>query len=133
MPAKLSMVIGSSKVARSTMQHRSTTANETTRWGDPDHWGVAKLNAGFLQKDQAQEIHRTPIEAESAHGDVRGPKNGRRRKRLKKHATWVVEPQKPPGQHTLGRPRRRPWATPDPLSCFVCRQAMPVSTRGPGS
>jgi hypothetical protein len=70
---------------------------ETPCSGDPDHWGVAKLNAGFLQKDQAQEIHRTPIEAEPAHGDVRGPKNGRRRKRLKKHATWVVEPQKPPG------------------------------------
>ncbi|MBA3808982.1 MAG: hypothetical protein H0X28_11425 [Solirubrobacterales bacterium] len=60
--------------------------------GDPERWGVARLNAGFL-RSQMQEILRTPTEDEPAHGDVRGSKNSGCRKRLKKHARWVVEPQ----------------------------------------
>lgn len=69
---------------------------ETPCAGEPEIWGVAKLNAGFLRNDEGQEILRTPEDDEAAHGDVRGPKNPKRRKRLKKHASWVVEPQKAP-------------------------------------
>ncbi len=68
---------------------------ESPLGGDPQLWGVAKLRAGFLRQEQ-QEILRTPTDDEPAHGDVRGAKNGRRRKALKKHAEWVVQPAKRP-------------------------------------
>lgn len=69
---------------------------ETPCPGEPEIWGVAKLNAGFLRKDEKQEVLRSAKDDEPAHGDVRGPKNPKRRKRLKKHASWVIEPQQAP-------------------------------------
>jgi hypothetical protein len=62
--------------------------------GDP-RWGVAKLLAQCVVDVPGQTTHRTPIEAEPAHGDVRGAKNSRRRKRLKKCAEWVIPPAAP--------------------------------------
>jgi hypothetical protein len=70
---------------------------ETPCSGSPELWGVAKLRAGFLREDLKQSLHRTPKDDEPAHGDVRGAKNPKRRKKLKRHAEWVVEPQVPPG------------------------------------
>lgn len=63
---------------------------------DPDAWGVAVLTAQFLRHAESQEIRRTPIEEEPAHGDVRGKKNPKRRRRLKAHADWVVQPARHP-------------------------------------
>jgi hypothetical protein len=68
---------------------------ETPCAGEPALWGVARLNAGFLKNDMNQSIHRTAKEDELAHGDVRGAKNPKRRKKIKKHATWVIEPAMP--------------------------------------
>lgn len=68
---------------------------ETPCAGEPERWGVAKLNTGFLRGEVSQEILRTPEPEEPAHGDVRGAKNPKRRKKLKRHAEWVVEPQVP--------------------------------------
>lgn len=69
---------------------------ETPCAGDPELWGVAKLNVGFLRNEAQQTVLRSPQDDEPAHGDVRGAKNPRRRKKLKKHAEWVVEPTKRP-------------------------------------
>jgi hypothetical protein len=69
---------------------------ETPCAGDPDEWGVAVLKARFLRTEEEQELRRTPIEDEPTHGDVRGKKNTKRRRRLKQHAEWVVQPAKPP-------------------------------------
>jgi hypothetical protein len=63
--------------------------------GSPEEWGVAVLCARFLRHEESQELLRTPIEGEPAHGDVRGKKNLKRRRRLKKHADWVVQPARP--------------------------------------
>jgi hypothetical protein len=62
-----------------------------TPWAD-ERWGVACLEARFLRHEEDQELLRTPIEDEPAHGDVRGKKNQNRRRRIKAHATWVVRP-----------------------------------------
>jgi hypothetical protein len=70
---------------------------ETPCSGNPELWGVAKLNVGFLRNDEMQEIVRSPKDDEPAHGDVRGTKNTKRRRRLKKHAEWVIRPSKTPG------------------------------------
>jgi hypothetical protein len=70
---------------------------ETPCSGDPDLWGVARLNVGFLRNDEAQEVLRSPNSEELAHGDVRGTKNSSRRRRLKKHAEWIIRPGKDPG------------------------------------
>lgn len=69
---------------------------ESPLGGGPQLWGVAKLRVGFLRHQEQQEILRTPTDDEPAHGDVRGAKNGKRRKKLKKHAEWVVQPAKRP-------------------------------------
>lgn len=69
---------------------------ETACAGTPELWGVAELNVGFLRDEVKQSIHRTPNDHEPAHGDVRGAKNPKRRKKLKRHAKWVVEPRLPP-------------------------------------
>lgn len=61
-----------------------------------DEWGVAVLEAEFLRGDEGQELRRTPSDEEPAHGDVRGSKGSGRRKRLKKHAEWIVRPATPP-------------------------------------
>ena len=63
---------------------------------DPDQWGVAVLEARFLRHEESQELRRTPIEEEPAHGDVRGRKNPKRRRRLKAHANWIVQPARHP-------------------------------------
>lgn len=67
---------------------------ESALAGDAEVWGVAALNVGFLRKYEEQDIHRSQSADEPAHGDVRGQKNAKRRKRLKKHAKWVIEPQR---------------------------------------
>lgn len=69
---------------------------ETPCSGNPELWGVARLNVGFLRNEEEQEILRSPKDDEPAHGDVRGTKNTKRRRRLKKHAEWVARPQKDP-------------------------------------
>lgn len=69
---------------------------ETPCAGEPELWGVAVLQAGYLCKDEEQEILRTPQDDEPAHGDVRGVKNTKRRRRLKKHAEWVIRPAQQP-------------------------------------
>jgi hypothetical protein len=74
----------------------ATLPVESPPGGDPQLWGVAKLQVGFLRHQEQQEILRTPKDDEQAHGDVRGAKNPARRKRLKKHAEWVVQPAKRP-------------------------------------
>jgi hypothetical protein len=65
--------------------------------GAPEDWGVAVLEVAFLRQSEEQEILRTPEDAEPAHGDVRGTKGSGRRKRLKAHADWVIQPARPPG------------------------------------
>lgn len=65
--------------------------------GGPHGWGVARLSVGFVRKENSkQEVLRSPNDEEPAHGDVRGNKPPACRKRLKKHATWVIEPQATP-------------------------------------
>ena len=66
-----------------------------TPWAD-ESWGVACLEVGFLRHEEDQELRRTPEPDERAHGDVRGTKNPKRRKRLKAHAEWVARPAAPP-------------------------------------
>lgn len=67
--------------------------------GQAGRWGVAIIHdAGYLRNAEEQEIRRTPrTEApqERAHGDVHGRKGGNRRKRIKKHAEWVLRPSAP--------------------------------------
>jgi len=70
--------------------------HETSWTDDADGWGVAVLKATFARDEEAQEILRSPRDDEPAHGDVRGKKNPKRRKRLKKHARWVVRPKASP-------------------------------------
>lgn len=69
---------------------------ETPCAGEPEQWGVAVLQVGYLRKEEDQQILRTPKDDEPAHGDVRGVKNTKRRRRLKKHAEWVVRPAAQP-------------------------------------
>jgi hypothetical protein len=66
-----------------------------TPWAGDDY-GVARLEVGWLREEAKQETLRSPEEEEPAHGDVRGKKNGKRRKKLKAHARWVVRPTTPP-------------------------------------
>jgi hypothetical protein len=68
---------------------------------DTDQWGVAGLEAGFLRHQEQQEFRRSPVLGslelrDRAHGDVIGPKNTKRRRRIKAHAWWVVRPAAPP-------------------------------------
>ena len=62
---------------------------------DPARWGVAVVVTQYVRDEEGQLVLRTPTEMEPAHGDVRGAKNPKRRKRLKKHAEWVIRPQAP--------------------------------------
>ena len=76
--------------------HRTPEALPTdTSWAG-DQWGVAALEASFLRHSEEQELRRTPEDEEPAHGDVRGKKGHKRRRRLKRQATWVVRPAAPP-------------------------------------
>lgn len=67
--------------------------------GQEGRWGVAVIqDAGYLQNHEGQEIRRTPRTEEPperAHGDVHGPKLSKRRKKIKKHAEWVLPPSAP--------------------------------------
>lgn len=93
-PDDMSVVLGDALEADDRVPERLPF--ETTCAGDPELWGVAVLQVGFLRKDEEQEVLRTPKQDELAHGDVRGTKNTKRRRRLKKHARWVVQPAKRP-------------------------------------
>ncbi|MBI5103866.1 MAG: hypothetical protein HZB46_02545 [Solirubrobacterales bacterium] len=68
----------------------------TVAWEAEDRLGVAVLRTSFVRDEEEQEIRRTPTPDERAHGDVRGKKGSRRRKRFKRHAEWVVRPTAPP-------------------------------------
>ena len=61
-----------------------------------EHWGVACLEVRYLRHHEEQEIRRTPQQDEPAHGDVRGKKHSKRRKRMKAHASWIVRPAASP-------------------------------------
>lgn len=68
---------------------------------DDASWGVAGLMARLLRNEEDQEIRRSPVPEsqelrDRAHGDVVGAKGQKRRRRLKKHAWWVIEPAVPP-------------------------------------
>lgn len=67
---------------------------------ESEQWGVAALQAAFLRHEEQQDLRRSPLPGsqemrDCAHGDVIGPKNQKRRRRLKKHARWVVPPAAP--------------------------------------
>ena len=61
-----------------------------------EKWGVAALPVQYLRDEEQQKPLRTPEEDEQAHGDICGKKAPKRRKRLKKHASWIVEPAADP-------------------------------------
>lgn len=64
-----------------------------------EEWGVAKLLAGSARAVQSeeQEVVRSGLDSEPAHGDVVGwKKKQRTRRALKKSASWVVEPSLSP-------------------------------------
>lgn len=91
-PDDMSVVVGDTLAAL----HRAPEALPAeTPWAD-DEWGVAALQAAFLRHSEEQKLRRTPNDDERAHGDVRGKKGHKRRRRLKRHATWVVRPAAPP-------------------------------------
>ena len=56
----------------------------------PDH-GLVSLTAGIVRSLE-QAVVRSPNNAEPAHGDVVGKKNGRRRRELAAVARWVCPP-----------------------------------------
>jgi hypothetical protein len=78
-----------------------TNLPDDTPWTDDD-WGVAVLRAGYVTNDEKQQVRRTPEELEPAHGDVRGKKGSKRRKRLKAHAQWVIRPAAEPRDDAYG-------------------------------
>lgn len=88
---EMSVVLGDTLAAH---ERRAEDLPEHAYPDDP-RWGVAVLVARCVEDVPEQSIHRTPTEAEPAHGDVRGAKNPKRRKRLKKCAEWVVPPAAP--------------------------------------
>lgn len=90
----MSVILGDTLVAISRVACELPA--ETPCAVDPDEWGVAVLEAQFLRHTESQELRRTPIDDEPAHGDVRGKKNPKRRRRLKAHANWVVQPARRP-------------------------------------
>jgi len=57
----------------------------------PDHFLVA-ITAGAARA-QAQEVNRTPIPEEPAHGDVVGKKTRGRRRALCSEAEWLKAPE----------------------------------------
>jgi len=62
----------------------------------PGRWGLAVLRASCVTSVPEQTIRRSPTPEECAHGDVVGAKNTKRRKRLKRCATWVFPPATAP-------------------------------------
>jgi hypothetical protein len=92
-PLDMSVVLGD--VLASLDRSPKRLPVETPCAGKPELWGVAVLRVGYLRHEESQEILRTPNDDEPAHGDVRGVKNSPRRRRLKKHAEWVIRPAQP--------------------------------------
>ena len=90
-PDDMSVVLGDTLAALNRVPH---DLPHTPLRGEK--WGVAVLEVHYLRNEEQQELRRTPNEIELAHGDVRGKKNGKRRKRLKAHADWIVRPAAPP-------------------------------------
>jgi hypothetical protein len=74
----------------------------STTPGRGSEWGVAVLQAGYLVHEEAQTLIREPTVSEPAHGEVRGKKNTARRRRLKRHATWVARPLRRPFEGHTG-------------------------------
>jgi hypothetical protein len=94
-PHDMSVVLSDSLEALSRVPHR-LPANSLVCAADPDAWGVAALDVGFLRHVESLDILRTPNDDEPAHGDVRGKKAPKCRRRMKKNATWVVQPSVQP-------------------------------------
>jgi hypothetical protein len=91
-PDDMSVVLGDTLASLG----RSPEALPTdTPWAGEDY-GVAVLRVGYLSDEEQQVVLRTPEDAEPAHGDVCGKKGSKRRKRLKKHASWAVRPAADP-------------------------------------
>lgn len=59
--------------------------------GYPDHFLIS-ITAG-LARAQGQEVERTPLPNEPAHGDVVGKKTRGRRRALRAAAEWVKAPE----------------------------------------
>lgn len=67
---------------------------------DAGEWGVAKLRADCARavEPEKQDVVRSKMNSEPAHGDVVGTKKKQKTRRaLKECATWVVEPTVSPG------------------------------------
>lgn len=88
----MSVVLGDTLMA---LERAPEKLPEETAWTD-GKWGVAVLAVRFLRHQEQQQVLRTPNEDEVAHGDVRGKKGQKCRRRLKKHANWIVRPAAPP-------------------------------------
>lgn len=91
-PDDMSVVLGDTLAA---LQRAADDLPSFTSWAG-DEWGVAILSVRYLRNDEQQELRRTPQDEEPAHGDVRGKKSPKRRKRLKAHANWLVRPAATP-------------------------------------
>ena len=91
-PDDMSVTLGDTLAALDRAAH---DLPDYTPWAGVN-WGVAVLEVRYLRHEEQQELRRTPNDMEPAHGDVRGKKNGKRRKRLKAHADWIVRPAAPP-------------------------------------
>jgi hypothetical protein len=92
-PDDMSVVLGDTLEA---LQRLPDDLPARALFGVPDELGVAVLRANFVRAEEEQEVRRSPNDDEPAHGDVRGKKGAKRRKRLKKHAEWIVRPAAPP-------------------------------------
>jgi hypothetical protein len=92
---EMSVVLGDTLIA---LERRADDLPVFTFPHDGEHagWGVAKLLTETVRTIiGGQEVVRSPNDDEPAHGDVCGPKNPKRRKRIKKNASWVIEPAAP--------------------------------------
>jgi hypothetical protein len=91
---EMSIVVGD------TLAHHQRLPEDLPGFSHPEEaeqWGVAKVKTEAVRTINEQEIVRSPEPEEPAHGDVRGTKNTKRRKKFKKLASWVVEPAVSPG------------------------------------
>lgn len=91
-PEDMSVVLGDTLAS---LQRAAEGLPAELPWAG-DRWGVAALKVQYLRHDEHQIVLRTPEEEEPAHGDVCGKKNSKRRRRLKTHAWWVIQPPAAP-------------------------------------
>jgi hypothetical protein len=91
-PDDMSVVLGDTLAS---LERSPGALPAETPWAG-DEYGVAVLEAKFLRDEEQQRMFRTPKAEEPAHGDVCGKKNFKRRRRLKKHARWLVRPAAEP-------------------------------------